>query len=224
MRDNAFPLRRLPLFLDKTMTGRAIGIGVVAWLAWAVAACASVEGRVVSGRGMAVEHARVKPAGGAAVFSGPGGGFHFPAAEPPVELVVSHPRFATRTVTVEDPGPFEIVLTVKQEYFEEIAVSANRGEENFSPVSISADVLRPEEAAAPPGRLTELVAELPGVAENGQGGIFQTYSIRGVARQRVLTLISGMRVVGERRAGVSASFLDPGLIGKVDVLRGPSST
>jgi iron complex outermembrane receptor protein len=85
-------------------------------------------------------------------------------------------------------------------------------------------VLRPEDAASPPGRLSELVAGLPGVAENGQGGMFQTWSIRGVSRLRVLTLVSGMRVVGERRAGVSASFMDPLLIGSVDVLRGPSST
>ncbi len=210
------------------MTRRAIGIGAAAWLAWAALAWAAVEGRVVSRRGTAVEHARVEmPAGGVAVFSGPAGTFRFPetvSPPAPVELVVSHPRFATRTVAVTEAGPIEIVLAAKQEYFEEIAVSANRGEENFSPVSVAADVLRPEEAAAPPGRLTELVAELPGVAENGQGGIFQTWSIRGVSRLRVLTLVSGMRIVGERRAGVSGSFIDPLLMGSVDVLRGPSST
>ena len=33
-----------------------------------------------------------------------------------------------------------------------------------------------------------------------------------------------MRIVGERRAGVSASFVDPYLIGSAEVLRGPSST
>ena len=191
---------------------------------WAAAALASVEGRVVSGAGIPVEHARVELAGGPVVFSGAAGGFRFPAAEPPAELIVSHPRFASRTLPVTGAGPIEVVLTAKQEVFEEIAVSANRGEENFSPVSVAADVLRPEQAAAPPGRLTELVADLPGVAENGQGGIFQTYSIRGVSRLRVLTLVSGMRIVGERRAGVSASFIDPLLMGSVDVLRGPSST
>ncbi len=198
---------------------------MAAWLIWAAMASAAVEGRVVSGRGTPIEHARVALAGsGEAVFSGPGGSFRFPGAEPPVDLVVSHPRFATRSVIVSAAGPVEVVLDVKQEYFEEIAVSANRGEENFSPVSVAADVLRPEESTAPPGSLTELVAEVPGVAENGQGGIFQAYSIRGVSRLRVLTLVAGMRIVGERRAGVSASFIDPLLMGSVDVLRGPSST
>jgi iron complex outermembrane receptor protein len=207
-----------------TESGRAIAIALAGWLVGTVVT-AAVEGRIVSGRGTAVEHARVELVGGGeAVFSGPGGGFHFPTAEPPLDLVVSHPRFASRTVRVEGAESIEIALEAKQEYFEEIAISANRGEENFSPVSVAVDVLRPEEVSAPPGRLTELVAELPGVAENGQGGIFQTYSIRGVSRLRVLTLVSGMRIVGERRAGVSASFVDPLLMGSVDVLRGPSST
>ncbi len=206
-------------------TGRIIGTGVAGWLAWAALAAAAVEGRVVSGRGTAVEHARVEwLEGGEVVFTDPRGGFVLAAAAPPVELVVSHPRFTARTLRVDLDSPVEIVLEAKQQVFEEIAVSANRGEENFSPVSIAADVLRPEESTAPPGRLTELVAELPGVAENGQGGLFQTYSIRGVSRSRVLTLVSGMRIVGERRAGVSASFVDPLLMGSVDVLRGPSST
>lgn len=206
------------------MIGRASAIGTALWMAWAAQAWAAVEGRVVSGRGTPVEHARVEAVGGEAVFSGPAGWFRIPVGDPPLDLMVSHPRFATRTLAVVEPGPVEIVLTAKQEYFEEIAVSANRGEENFSPVSVAADVVRSEESVVPPGRLTELVAELPGVAENGQGGIFQTYSIRGVSRLRVLTLVSGMRVVGERRAGVSASFIDPLLMGAVDVLRGPSST
>ena len=72
--------------------------------------------------------------------------------------------------------------------------------------------------------IADLVAEAPGVSQNGQGGLFQTYSVRGVSRQRILTLVEGMRIVGERRAGVSASFLDPLLLGSVEVVRGPSST
>jgi iron complex outermembrane receptor protein len=208
------------------MRERAIAVGTAACLACAAPALAAVEGRVVSGRDTPVEHARVElaPPGEGTVFTGPGGGFRFPEADPPVELIVSHPRFTTRTVAVSTAEVLEIVLTAKQEVYEKIAVSANRGEENFSPISVAADVLRPEEPASPPTTLTELVAELPGVAENGQGGIFQSYSIRGVSRLRVLTLVAGMRIVGERRAGVSASFMDPLLLGSIDVLRGPSST
>ncbi len=121
-------------------------------------------------------------------------------------------------------APLVVELEPKQEIFQEIAVSANRGETSFSPTSSSTSVIEVDRLAVPVATLADVVATVPGVAENGQGGIFQTYSIRGVARQRVLTLLSGMRVVGERRAGVSASFVDPRLMGKVDVIRGPSST
>ena len=104
-------------------------------------------------------------------------------------------------------------------------MTAAPGEDNFSPVSVDATVIEPEDLAAPPSTLTEMVAEAPAVSQNGQGGIFQTYSIRGVSRQRVMTLVSGMRIVGERRAGVSASFLDPRLMGRwmwCEVLPPPS--
>lgn len=205
---------------------RSLCWSLVLW-SLAAAAQAAIEGLVVTASGTPIEHARIEVAGDSMVtFTDPRGRFRFEEAEPPLELQVSHPRFQTRTITAAATAeqPLEIPLTPKQEVFEEIAVSANRGEENFSPVSVATSVVEPDEIAAPPSTLTEMVAALPAVAENGQGGIFQTYSIRGVSRQRVLTLVAGMRIVSERRAGVSASFLDPRLLGSVDVLRGPSST
>ncbi|NIM63408.1 MAG: hypothetical protein GTN89_03630, partial [Acidobacteria bacterium] len=72
-------------------------------------------------------------------------------------------------------------LGFKQQIYEAIAVTANPGEENFSPVSVAISVLDPEKSVAPPATLTEFVAETPGVAENGQGGAFQTFSVRGVS-------------------------------------------
>lgn len=146
--------------------------------------------------------------------------------QPPVTLRLTHPRFQTQfvEVTATTTLPIDITLALKQEVYEEIAVTASPGEDNFAPVSVDASVIDPDELPAPPSSLTDMVAEVPAVSQNGQGGLFQTYSIRGVSRQRVMTLVSGMRIVGERRAGVSASFLDPRLMGSVDVLRGPSST
>ena len=180
---------------------------------------------MVTSAGQPVEHARVALIDGSeGVFTDLKGNFHLEDAEPPVELAVSHPRFEIERVSVEGGKPVQVILEPKQAIYEEIAVSANRGEDNFSPVSIATAVVDPSASTAPPTTITEMVADAPGVAENGQGGIFQTYSIRGVSRQRVLTLVSGMRIVSERRAGVSASFVDPLLLRKVDILRGPSST
>ena len=204
---------------------QALLVGLLSFWASAPGAQALVEGRVVTSGGQPIEHARVALVDGSAeLYTDPKGKFRFVAVEPPAEIAVSHPRFETRRLTLGDSGPAEVRLEPKQEIYEEIAVSANRGEQGFSPVSLASAVLEPTEALTLPTTLTELVAATPGVAENGQGGIFQTYSIRGVSRQRVLTLLSGMRIVGERRAGVSASFLDPLLVRSVDILRGPSST
>ncbi len=95
---------------------------------------------------------------------------------------------------------------------------------DLSPYGMADDTVSAEDKPVAPRALTDLIVGLPGVAENGQGGLFQVYSIRGVSRQRVLTMLSGVPLTSDRRAGVAASFIDPLLLDQVDVLRGPAST
>jgi iron complex outermembrane receptor protein len=190
-------------------------------------ALADIQGTVVSAGGVAIEHARVDLIDPSEVaFTDAEGRFVFVGVEPPAQLVVTHPRFHSQNVVLEeaDTATLQVTLVAKQAIFEEIVVSATPGEESFAPVSVAASVVDPLETPTPPTTLTEMVVEVPGVAENGQGGLFQVYSIRGVSRQRVLTLLEGTRVVSDRRAGVSASFIEPQLLESVDVVRGPSST
>ena len=201
---------------------RAPGVTLLL-LALATPAWAEVTGRVTSLDGVPVEDARVVGPEGETRFTDHRGSFTFPALAAPARLTISHPRFLDATVDAA-ASPVVVELEAKQEIFQVIAVSADRGEASYAPNSTSASVLRVGELATPVSTLADVVAAAPGVSENGQGGIFQTYSIRGVARQRVLTLLAGMRLVGERRAGVSASFVDPRLMDRVDVIRGPSST
>ena len=187
----------------------------------------AIEGEITSEAGIAIEHARIEVVGGESVsFSALSGKFVIEGVEPPATLAVTHPRFEAQVVSVE-PGSTQFVsvrLVAKQQVYEEIAVSASRGETNFAPVSVDTSVIEPDQLAAPPSTVTEMVSQVPAVSENGQGGLFQNYSIRGVSRLRILTLVSGMRIYSERRAGVSASFIDPRLLGSVEVVRGPSST
>jgi outer membrane receptor protein involved in Fe transport len=180
-----------------------------------------------------VEGARVEvyePAGSdvgpplATVFTNSGGRFSAPEVTPPVLLVVRHPRFDDAVLPVPGPGPVEIDLVAKRTIYEDIVVSETTGGDAFAPAPIASTVVDPLDVVAPPSTLLDVVDEVPGVAENGQGGLFQVFSIRGISRQRVLTLISGMQVTSERRAGVSTSFVDPLLLGSVDVLRGPASS
>lgn len=228
-----FPLRATAAFVRLLPAG-ALALGL---LAGAAPALAAVSGTVTTQGGVPVEGAWVEVVEGAGpaaarpasvrVATGRGGEFSFPDVEPPALLLVTHPRFDDRPVEVaagEGEG-LAIVLFPRQEVFDEITVSATRDAAGvFQPVSVAATSVKPAEKPAPPSTLQEVIEGVPGVAESGQGGLFQTYSVRGIAGQRVLNLLAGARLVTERRAGVAFSFIDPLLLGTVDVVRGPSSS
>jgi outer membrane receptor protein involved in Fe transport len=94
----------------------------------------------------------------------------------------------------------------------------------LAPTTQSTFTINPDKLPKIANSLTELVEGSPGVAENSQPGLFQVVSIRGVSRQRILTLLDGVRLSSERRAGTAASFIDPSLIQGVAITRGPAST
>ncbi|MEM7349738.1 MAG: TonB-dependent receptor [Acidobacteriota bacterium] len=196
----------------------------------------TILGLVEGSGGLVVEHARVQAIDdGAEVFTDSHGHFDLGTCELPCSLRITHPRFQDLEITLE-PGDVErrsdrgtgralFALQAKQEIFEQVDVTASRGGGGVvAPASVASTVINVEDKAAAPTTLTELVEGVAGVAENGQGGIFQVFSIRGVSRHRVLTLVSGIPITGERRAGVSTSFIDPTLMGSADVVRGPAST
>ncbi|MEL7060970.1 MAG: TonB-dependent receptor [Acidobacteriota bacterium] len=175
--------------------------------------------------GVGVERARLSVVDSEIVeFTAADGAFVLDCALPCV-LLVEHPRFReTALEATAAEASLEIVLEAKQEVFESIDVTAQRGGGAMAPISIAATAINPEEQAVAPATLVELLQSAAGVAENGQPGLFQVYAIRGVSRQRVLTFVDGAPIEGERRAGVSVSFVDPLLLGEVEVVRGPAST
>lgn len=194
---------------------------------FALPALAAVQGVVTSPQGNPIEGALVEHAqSGQSRTTDALGRFSFPELEPPVSLRLTHPRFQAAEVEVTAVGGTPTyVLAPKQEVFDQILVSARREPAlGLEAVSVAVTSLTPAELPAPPSSLVELIEDTAGVAENGQGGRFQAYSIRGVAGQRVLTSVAGMRLVTERRAGATASFVDPLLMGGAEVVRGPAST
>lgn len=205
-------------------------LAVLAALLVAAPTWAAVEGTVTTNDGRPIEGARVvlTDTGEARTTDGRGR-FVFADAEPPAQLRIEAPRFLEIEVEVEAPtaagdDPPRFSLVPKSEVYAEIVVSATRESGDFEPVSVAAVSISPDDKAAPVQSVVELIEGIPSVAMDGQGGLFQAYSIRGVAGQRVKTLISGMRIETERRAGSTASFFDPLLLGDADVIRGPSST
>ena len=81
-----------------------------------------------------------------------------------------------------------------------------------------------EEQITLPLSAGSLVDALPGVSLNGQGGLFQSYSMRGFSRWRIRTEISGVPILTDRRAGNSLSFLPPELMDTIQVNMGPASS
>lgn len=75
--------------------------------------------------------------------------------------------------------------------------------------------------------IADWLATAPGVSLNGQGGLFQSYSLRGLSRARIRTEIDGVPMVTDRPAGNAISFLPSfqvaaiaGVIGPVSALYG----
>ena len=75
-----------------------------------------------------------------------------------------------------------------------------------------------------PLSIGSLADALPGVSLDGQGGLFQSYSMRGFSRWRIRTEISGVPILTDRRAGNSLSFLPPELVDTIQVNMGPASS
>ena len=70
--------------------------------------------------------------------------------------------------------------------------------------------------------LTQTIENLPGVGKSGSGhGMVP--SLRGLPKHRTLVVLDAGRVTTERRAGPSASYLDPDSVDEVEVVRGPGS-
>ncbi len=74
----------------------------------------------------------------------------------------------------------------------------------------------------PPQRVVDALESVAGASKLGEGAD-SVPALRGLARGRTLILLDGARVSAERRAGPSATFVDPASLSSVEVLRGPGS-
>lgn len=160
------------------------------------------------------------------VASGPDGTFRL-GVEPPVpfELGVVDARGAwlglVRVLAVSPGRTLDLRLptprTAEVEILGDVAPSTLA-----PPASASALVTRTEMAERQPSRLTDTLAEMPGTGriEEGQAVVA---SVRGLSRGRTLLMLDDGRVTSERRAGPSASWLNPFSLENVEVVRGPGS-
>ncbi len=103
---------------------------------------------------------------------------------------------------------------------EEVVVFAARDASGQHALLKTPGIVRVTDHAAAGITIADLISDLPAVSLNGQGGSLQAYSVRGFSRARIQTRMFGVPLATERRAGNSATFIDPFLVGDVQVVKG----
>jgi outer membrane receptor protein involved in Fe transport len=119
------------------------------------------------------------------------------------------------------PGPHRLRLPPLDRV--EVTLPAGSTPQTLAPPAAATTVVtRAERNGRRPARLVEVLAEVPGAQQlgSGQGAV---PSLRGLSRGRTLLLLDDARITTERRAGASATYLDPFSIESIEIVRGPGS-
>jgi outer membrane receptor protein involved in Fe transport len=184
------------------------------------------RGRVVDREGKPVPNAIVSVLGrtGEAITDQDGRFVFQPDPPTPFEvLVIDSAGTYSRPILIEllDPAA-ELVVTLAPILNESITVSGSAPSIESTPGAATSSLSARDVAVRQPTNLMQAIENVAGVNQVSEGQA-AVPAIRGLARGRTLILIDGARVSSERRAGASATFLDPSLIEGVDVARGPGS-
>ena len=191
------------------------------------APAAPFEGRIVDGAGAPIAGAEVSILGyPGAVRTGADGFFEWsPDPALPFDVFVTLPggtyMSPVHVTELSPTGPTEIVVLPLVS--EAVTVTSGAAPSiDAPPAAATTAIPREEIQSRHPARLTDVVANVAGA-----GTLSDLHasvpSLRGLARGRTLLLIDGARVTTERRAGPSATFLDPFFLEGVEVSRGPGS-
>jgi outer membrane receptor protein involved in Fe transport len=192
----------------------------------AAATSAALECRVVSPDGAALSGARVTVVGRGEMLVADGDGrFDLdPVPEVPFVLFIARPDgVALQPVTVTEV-PEQGFLTVEvAPVGETVTVVSGVVPDLELPPAVAATVMgRGDLDQRLPAQLFQTLENVPGAGTSGDG-LAAVPSIRGMPQHRTLLLLDDGRVSSERRAGASATYLDPETIDEVEVIRGPGS-
>ena len=187
---------------------------------------AALECRVVTPDGAALSGARITVIGrGDSLVADNDGRFKLdPAPETPFVLFVARPDgVALRPVTVvelPEHGPLVVIVAPAGETV--TVVSGVIPDLELPPAVASTVMGRGDLGQRVPAQLFQVLENLPGTEVSGDGHA-AVPSLRGLPQHRTLLLLDDGRVSSERRAGPSATYLDPETIEEVEVVRGPGS-
>jgi outer membrane receptor protein involved in Fe transport len=192
----------------------------------AVSPAMAFKARVVDQQGRPVANAKVSIIGktGEAITDADGRFEWKPDPPPPFEiLVIDAGGTYARPVIIEAlTAEQELTVTISPLVSESVVVSGSAPGISSTPAAGTTSLSGRDVAVRQPSNLMQALENVAGVNQVSEGQA-AVPAIRGLARGRTLILIDGARVSSERRAGPSATFMDPAMIESVDVSRGPGS-
>ena len=184
------------------------------------------RGRVVDRDGKPVPNATISILGrtGEAITNQDGRFVWQPDPPTPFEiLVIDAAGSYSRPILIETlDSASELVVTIAPILNESVTVSGSAPSIESTPGAATSSLSARDVAVRQPTNLMQAIENVAGVNQVSEGQA-AVPAIRGLARGRTMILIDGARVSSERRAGASATCLDPSLIEGVDVARGPGS-
>jgi len=178
--------------------------------------------RDLQGKPLAFAQVRVEGRAGTAIADREGRVVITPDPVPPFDVLISAADGVllppVRVSTLPAGGVLD--LTVPRGADESVDVLGATSDAIVAPAAALTVLGRSDLDLRLPPRLAQAIETIPG-AGRIEEGTSVVPSIRGLARSRTLLLLDGGRVSAERRAGASASFLDPETIDEIEVVRGP---
>ncbi len=191
------------------------------------AAARGFEGQVLGPNGEPLAGARVSVLGSSGtVVADRQGRFRLePDPRPPFWLMVTRPDGVAFRPSYFDALPAEgEVLVVRLETLaESVTVVSGGVPDLYLPPAAAGTVMGKQDLARrAPVNLQQAMENIPG-ASRAEDGYDAVPGLRGLPQHRTLILLDDGRVTAERRAGASATYLDPSSVEEIEVVRGPGS-
>lgn len=186
-----------------------------------------LEGKVITLDGSPVADATVSVIGQAGTATTDRDGFFRWTPDPPlpfeVLVVLANGQYMAPFLVREIPRSGPVVIRVEPVTHDEVFVTGDVAPHIEATQASGLALIQQEEIlSGSPPRLVDAIEMIPGVSRASEGHAVVP-AIRGLTGGRTLVLIDGGRVTTERRAGPSATYLDPFFLEAIEVSRGPGS-
>ena len=147
-----------------------------------------------------------------------------PDPEPPFVLLVSRPDgVALKPVTITEVPAAGVLEVTVETAGETLTVVSGVISDLEIPPAVAATIIGGADLKQRrPVRLAQALENIPGTGRTGDGHSVVP-GLRGLPKHRTLLLLDDARVATERRAGPSATYLNPDTVEEVEVVRGPGS-